>query len=544
MSVKTGVIVNSNLKAGLNKFSFTGLFCVLFISFTLLSSQQNPTENRQGRKIFVESADLHTIHRSANNDMQILSGNVIFRHDSVYMYCDSAYLYPSRNTLEAFSNVLIEQGDSLFMYSDYAEYDGNLSLAKMRENVRMENNDMVLYTDFFDYDRIADIAYFFEGGTLVDSINELVSSYGQYSPNTKIATFKDDVVLTNPQYLLTTDTLIYNTTTKVASIVSISVIEADSGVIYANRGYYNTLSDEAELFDRSVIISNDGSKNITGDTLFYNRLRGFGEAYGNMLVNDTVRKIIVAGDYGYYDDLRDFTFATDSAYLVEYSRQDSLFLHADSLIMETIGDARELRAFHGVRYFHPDFQGVCDSMQFNSLDSILYMFKNPVIWNTGYQIVGDTIKMYMKDETLDKVEVLGYAFSMEDLDSIHFNQMKGRLLTAYFKEGELNQVYIEGDAESIYYPIEEGKGYVGQNTTQSMYMLIEVKNRKPYKIKWPSQTKGRMIPIPDVTPENKFLKDFVNYNYIRPIDRQDIFRPTVRKLEDIPAPRRHRSRNR
>ena len=507
--------------------------------------QQAPSSSQPaGRKtrVIMEYADSTVFEKDNNPDINIMRGEVRFRHEGTYMYCDSAYSYHSNNSLEAFGNVRIEQGDTLFIYGNYLIYEGDHSLAKMRQDVRMENRNNTLFTDHLDYDRNRNLGYFFDGGLLVDSVNELTSIYGQYSPSTKIAVFKDEVTLTNPQFVMHTDTLQYNTSDKVATIVGPTVIESDSGIIHSSRGWYNTEADLATLYDRSVVTSKDKTKTITADTLFSNRNTGFSEAFGRMVLNDTVKKIILTGNYGYYDEQQEFAFATDSAQCIEYSRIDSLFLHADTLQMLTIGEERELKAFYGVRIYRIDMQGVCDSLQFNTIDSTLYLTKNPVLWNTGYQLTGDTIRILFNDSTVERVNVIERAFAIEELDSTYFNQIKGRNLTAFFIEGELYQIDVEGNTETIYYPIEEdGLEFIGRNKTESPNMSIYVEDRKPVKVWW-AESKAEMLPIPDLNPEQKFLRDFVNYNYLRPKNREDIFTKTAFKEEDIPAPRRLRTK--
>jgi len=531
-------------KVGLqNKISKTGLFCLLFISSNLLLGMQSntPSSNQGVTRVYAEYADSTVFEKDNNPDVHILMGNVVFRHDSTYMFCDSAYLYNENNSLEAFSNVRIEQGDTLFIYGDYLIYEGNLNLAKMRYDVRMENHNITLFTDSFNYDRNINVGYYFDGGLMVDSLNELSSIYGQYSPDTKIATFKDSVTLLNPQFTLKSDTLKYNTIDRIATILGPTVIESDSGTIHSTNGWYHTETGRSTLYDRSTVVTKDGTKRITADTLFYNRDIGFGEAFSNMVIDDTTRKVILMGHYGYYDELKDFAFATDSAQFIEYSQKDSLFLHADTLQMQTIGEEREIKAFHGVRIYRVDLQAVCDSLQFNTKDSTLYLYRNPILWNTGYQITGDTIQILFNDSTLERVNVLDRSFAMEKRDSTYFNQIKGKNLTAFFNEGELVQIEVEGNTESIYYPIEDkGTEFLGRNKTESTYMTIYVENRKLAKILlWPSPV-AEMVPIPDLSPETKFLKEFVNYDYLRPKSKDDIFTKTVIKAEDVPAPRRQR----
>lgn len=525
------------------KIPRTSIFCLFFIfCITASAFMQNPPKQKTPTPIYIIQADSMSLDPTIDPDARILRGNVIFMHDSTFMYCDSAYLYSTDNSLEAFDNVRMEQGDTLFVYGDYLIYEGNTELAKLRYNVRMENRTVTLFTDSLNYDRHLNIGYFLGGGMIVDEENELTSLYGQYSPGTKEAFFKTDVKLTNPKFELSSDTLKYNTITKVATILGPSVIESDSGTIYSSRGWYNTTTDQSVLYDRSTVFSKDKTKSLTGDSLYYNRASGFGEAFGNMELNDTLRKVILLGNYGYYDEINENAFATDSAQMIEYSQGDSLFLHADTLRMTSVGEKdKEIKAYYGVRFYRSDLQGVCDSLQFNSVDTVLTLYKDPILWNTGYQITGDTILVFLNDSTIERVHVNSYAFASEKVDTTYFNQLKGRYLYAYFYDGELYKIYVNGNAETIFYPVENDGAFTMMNKTESSYFTIYMKDRKLERmVIWP-EPKGNTMPLPDLTPEVKFLKSFTNFDYIRPLNKEDIFRKTVRKAEDVPPPRVRRS---
>ena len=512
------------------------LFFICFFTLIVLGQQKNPAQ-KQTTKITLEYADTLRFRKSINADVHVVHGNVSFKHNDAFLYCDSAYLYNQSNILEAFDNVRIEQGDSIFIYGDYLIYEGDKSLAKMRHNVRMENGNVTLFTDSLNYNRNTNIGYYLEGGMIVDSLNELTSIYGQYSPDTKIAYFKKNVKLLNPQFVLTSDTLKYSTDTKIATILGPSVIESDSGTIHSNYGWYNTVIDQSMLYKRSVVYNKEKTQSITADSLFYNRKNSFCEAFGNMFMNDTLNKIILTGHYGYFDQLTNFAFATDSAQMIEYSQKDTLFLHADTLLLKTIDKEREMKAHYGVRIFRNDMQGVCDSLQFNTKDSTLRMYKEPVLWNTGYQMTGDTIVMFFNDSTINKVHVINYAFSTEKVDSTYYNQLKGKNMKIYFTDGEVRFIDVSGNAETIFYPLENDGSFIGMNKTESSYFTIQVKDRKPDKmVLWPTP-KGATIPLPDLTPETKFLKGFIDFEYLRPTDRFDIFVKKKRKAEDATPPR-------
>lgn len=472
-------------------------------------------------------------------DAQFLQGNVVFRHDSSYMYCDSAYFFETTNSLEAFSNVRMEQGDTLFVYGNYLFYDGDTQIAYLRENVRMENGQVTLFTDSLNYERIPDIGYYFDGGLIVDSLNELSSYYGQYSPATKLAVFNDSVRLENPNFTLYSDTLHYDTESKIATILGPSIIVSDSGTIHSSRGWFNTEANTSVLLDRSEVYT--GDRVLIGDSISYNKESGFGEAFGNMLLRDTAQKVTLEGQYGYYNELTEYAFATDSARFLEYSQGDTLYLHADTLQMSTVDStAREIKAFHGVRFYRTDMQGVCDSMQFNTSDSVLYMYREPILWNQQYQLYGDTIVVYMNDSTIDYAHVIQFAFAAEHLDSTYYNQLKGNDLKAYFEGQSVRQIDVEGNAESIYYPLDGQGAKIGLNDTKSGFLTIWLKDNKLDKLKiWPSP-QGNMIPIPDLKPEQKTLKDFFWFDYLRPKNKEDIYKVVKKRAEDAQPVRRER----
>ena len=492
-----------------------------------------PADTVRKTKVYLEHANTLSFDQAQNPDAQVLVGEVCFRHDSSYMYCDSAYFFEKSNSLEAFSHVRMEQGDTLFVYGDYLHYNGDTQIAHLRDNVRMENGQVTLFTDSLNYERISNIGYYFEGGMIVDSLNQLSSFYGQYSPATKLAIFNDSVRLENPDFTLYSDTLHYQTDTKLATILGPSVIVSDSGTVRTSLGWYDTEQNKALLLDRSTIES--GNRILSGDSIAYDRNSGFGEVFGNMCLQDTLQQVMLEGQYGFYNEKTEYAFATDSARFLEYSQGDTLYLHADTLQMETVDpDTREVKAFHGVRFFRTDLQGVCDSMLFNTRDSVLYLFSEPVVWNEQYQLYGDTILIYLNDSTIDFAHVRQFAFAIQQVDSVSFNQLKGTDLKAYFDGKSVRQIDVSGNAESIFYPLENDGSMVGMNQTQSGYLSIWVKENKLERLKiWPNP-EGTMTPIPDLRPEQKLLKDFYWFDYLRPQDKDDIYQVKKRKVQDVP----------
>ena len=515
-------------------------FCLLAQVRPAKKGEQKPAKS----KVYLLHSDV--LKKSPLNpdpDAQILIGNVAFRHDSVYMYCDSACFYEKTNSLEAFDNVKMVQGDTLFLYGDYLFYDGNTQIAQVRYNVRMENKNTTLLTDSLNYDRIYNLGYYFDGGTLMDEENVLTSEWGEYSPATKISVFNYDVKLVNPKFTLTSDTLRYSTATKIANILGPSDIVSDANHIYSELGFYNTQIGQAELLDRSVL-TNEG-KRLTGDSLFYDRVKGYGEAFDNVIMTDTVNKNMLTGDYCYYNELTKYAFATKKAVAVDYSQGDSLFMHADTLQMYTYylntdSMFRETRAYHKVRMYRTDVQGVCDSLVFSSKDSCLTMYYDPILWNNNQQLLGEKIMIYMNDSTIDWAHIQNQALSVEQLDSTSYNQVTGKEMKAWFQGGEMRKVDVIGSVRLVYYPMESDSTLIGMNVSETSLLNMFLENRKMKKMIMSPKSNGTLYPMLQRPPEKMKLDNFVWFDYIRPLDKEDIFKWRGKKaclLYTSPSPR-------
>ena len=495
-------------------------------SATTQKGKKQPGKENKKTKVYLLHANQGKADKWARPDVQVLIGNVKLRHDSMYMYCDSALIFEKTNSVEAFSNVRMEQGDTLFIYGDYLYYDGMTQIAQLRENVKMINRNTTLLTDSLNYDRLYDLGYYFEGGTLMDEENVLTSDWGEYSPATKQSVFNHDVKLVNPKFVLTSDTLRYNTATKVATILGPSDIVSDNNHIYSERGFYNTLTEQAELLDRSIL-TNEGKK-LIGDSLFYDRAAGYGEAFDNVRMTDTINKNMLTGDYCFYNELTDSAFATKRAVAIDYSQGDSLFMHGDTLQMvsynlNTDSLYRLMKAYHKVRMYRADVQGVCDSLVYNSKDSCMTMYRDPILWNEGQQLLGEEIKIYMNDSTIDWAHIINQALTVEMKDSVHYNQVSGKEMKAYFENGDMRRVEVIGNVLIAFYPEEKDSTMTGFNSGEGSLMHLYLKDRKMEKAKLIGKSNGVLYPMDQIPSDKLRLPTFAWFDYIRPLNKEDIF---------------------
>jgi hypothetical protein len=154
------------------------------------------------------------------------------------------------------------------------------------------------------------------------------------------------------------------------------------------------------------------------------------------------------------------------------------------------------------------------------------MYKDPIVWNEGSQLLGERINVYTNDSTVRYAEVLGQALSVERLtaDTAYFNQVASRDMYAYFIDGKLRQNSAISNVKVVYYPVEESDtSVIGLNYTETDTLRMFVApDRKLEKI-WMSASKGTLYPITQVPPEKHKLPSFAWFDYIRPLDKHDIF---------------------
>ena len=511
------------------------------------------TPREGASRVFLDHADV--LYKQQNDSFMIVSGNVQFTKGPMVMKCDSAHFFPATESFDAFGHVFMEQGDTLFIYADELNYRAPERMAYLYadpgKKVRMINRDVTLETDEFTYDMGIEIGYYNTGGVLYDRQNRLVSREGEYIPSTKDANFYIDVNLTSlgktDTLVIYSDSLFYNTATHIAKLNSPSEIINKRGVIYTTDGLYDTDLDTAALYMRSLVHSPEG-RDLIADTIYYDRVSGIGECFGNMVMTDSARQASLSADYGFFNQATDSAYATGHLLIKEYSKGDTLYLHGGQLNAYRVLDSRRIPAVPAdtvagtpeipasfridttnvadiwprVRFFRSDMQGVCDSMRATRSDTTLRMYRKPVVWSEQRQIFGNLIELHMNDSTIDRARLPEYGFTSQRIYGDYYDQLAGKEMVASFVNGELRQLDINGNVELIMYPEEADSTINKMVTAQSSFMKAIFAGQTTELIKmWP-ETSGTATPLFLVRRSMLYLPKFKLFNGIRPLSPSDI----------------------
>lgn len=456
------------------------------------------------------------------NGRNKLLGSVRLQHQDMVMTCDSLYQYADSNYIEAFGHVHAVQNDTLNLWGDFMTYNGNTEVAKVRDNVILQDPQITLTTNFLDYNADTRVGHYFNGGTIKDNVNTLVSEIGYYYLPIHEMFFKDSVRVYSPEYTMRADTLKYQTETKLITILGPTYIYGDNRTLYSENGWYNSLTAHAELYKNNRLTYNEyiGS----ADTITVDSIENVAIMRRNIHLYDTVNQIIVEGNYGEVLKSNDYAFVTDRAMLTLVGQNDSIFIHGDTLSMDrdTLGNSI-MKAYYHTRFFNPELQGRCDSMVFLSADSTVYLYNTPIVWASGNQMTGTEITMHMRENKVDQFRLINKAMIVNQLDSTKYNQIKGRNMTGYVDNNELHFVFVDGNGEVLYYPDDKGI-IIGLDKTVSSTIKIFLQQKKVKDIVFVTKPEGQLNPLFMVEPQDRFLKDFQWHIDLKPLNKEDIFR--------------------
>jgi lipopolysaccharide export system protein LptA len=447
-----------------------------------------------------------------------LLGNVSFKQEDTFLYCDSAYQYLERNEIEAFSNVRIVQNDTVTINGDHGFYNGNARTARMTGNVVMHDPRMTLTTTVLDYDLTRKTAFYTTGGHLTDPQNTLDSQQGFYDTASKVFVFKRDVHLVSTdvkggQTDLRNDTLTFNTISKIAYFDGPTRIKGTQGNLYAEKGVYNTIT-RVSNFQRNAKIETPGYL-LGGDQLVYEESKLYGVATGHVSLISKKDNLLLRGDVGRYWRALGRTKLYGSRPVIRnISGKDTLYLAADTLLSVETRPGRAVQrpilyAWPKVQIFRGNgLQGRCDSLTYDRQDSIIYLNRDPVLWHVHNQMTSDSMEIRSKRGQIDQVRLFARAFVIGE-DTLHdFNQVKGRKILAYFKQSRLNRIDVLGNAESLYYALDGDTAVSGINKMLSATMRLSFVESQLRTISVLTNPDATFVPLHEVKEEDTRLKGY------------------------------------
>ncbi|MEO5684533.1 MAG: OstA-like protein [Chitinophagaceae bacterium] len=530
--------------------------CVVFlIGYTSTASAQDTLSRQPSDSISIvnqiHSDRLRFQKIDSVTQLQMLAGSVELQQDNTKFYCDSAVINKHLNILEAFGNVHINDADSIHTYGQYLIYHIDTKMAVLKKKVRLTDGKGILTTEELQYDTRAKTGTYTTGGKIVSGTTIISSKEATYYGDLKDVYFKKDVKMRDPKFDLTTDSLLYNTESQLATFITKTYIKDSSGAnIVTTDGYYDMKNKRASFGKRSLI--NDGKGvTVTGDNIYTNDSTGETFITGNGVFIDTVQKISVLSNAMTANKKDGSFFATQHPLMIIQQDKDSLYVTADTMYSARVSaikdsayrdlrkdtiktttivsgkdstDIRYFQCYHRVRIFSDSLQAVCDSLFYSASDSVFRLFNRPILWASGSQVTGDTIYLFTKNKKADRMYVFENSFAINKTGDNMYNQISGKTLNGYFKEGAIDYMRTKGSpAQSIYYAKDEGDAIVGVNNASGDVIDMRFENKELKKVVFVRDVTGTMYPYKQTPADKKQLRNFKWQDDKRPKTKFELF---------------------
>lgn len=531
------------------------LFLVVFFFNVWVNAQVSPntssvkdpffnkpatTQQEASQKVRYVHSDTAGVKPDKYDGNMVFSGNAKFEHQGSVLTADEVVWFKETNFLKAIGNVVLTNADGTRITSGEMEYDGNTQRGIARKNVVLTDPKQTIKTETLYYDRVPNTAYFNTGGTITTADTSMYTNSATYYINSKDIDFVGKSTIDTKDYTIISDNIKNNQITKLSQFFGPTTIRSKKNYgdyIYTEQGDSSDITGISHLNKNSRIHYN--GKILTGDKMEHNRNTGFGKAIGNVMLDDPREKRYIKGGYAEAYEKKDSAVVTEKPYLVKILTKDSLYVAADKFISYQKPDSTKIkksyfRAFHKVRIFKTNLQARADSLSANETDGEMHFVGKAMAWSGFKQISGDEIRAYanVKTEKLDSVKVLGNAFAISKADSLNmkdeFNQIKGKWMGVYLKEGSIDLAKSVGNAQSILYADDTDEKTkevkrIGVAIAVSGEIEAQFIEKKLEIITYNIGAQSDIYPMSKISREKRFFPDFNWNTKDRPQKWTDIF---------------------
>ncbi|BDS11333.1 OstA-like protein [Aureispira anguillae] len=396
---------------------------------------------------------------NTQTEMAFFLGPTMVYNEEKIVYCEDGFYDSKRNYAELYKNAHFENredGKSEVAQGDTIIYDGEQDVYYLIGHAHFRNDQQEVFADTILMDGKTE-QYSFQGNPIFksrDSTNNqsINATHSDYDGVTKTMIFRGDVVVAQDQQIMTTDSLDYSTETK-------------SGV-----------------------------------------------ARGNVVWRDTSANMQISCGEAFYNDSTKYLLAHKNPLLTTLIDKDTMWLRSDTLIAipdSSDQDQRNLYAFHQVQIFKSNIQVLCDSLFYNSIDSIFNFYINPILWVDGSQFTADTIQVQMKKSKLHRVSLFNNSFIVNTNEATYFNQIKGKdAITQFNGAGDIQSMSVYENGETVYYALDEADRYMLVNDIDCQDMRLYFADNQIKRINYLGKPSAVVYPMHQVDHKTLQLNGF------------------------------------
>ncbi|MCO5233452.1 MAG: hypothetical protein LC105_06450 [Chitinophagales bacterium] len=431
--------------------------------------------------------------------------------------------------------------DSTTLTSNNGTYFQHEGYTVFRENVVLKSPDYIMFADSMKYDNDSKIAYFISETTIISDKDTIITRDGYFDSKKNKAYLKGRPLIKNGiDNTLQADFLDYDKNKgegfAQGNIISRNIKE--KATLLSNQIYY-TDSLKYTLATSNPLMIHEDEK----DTLFLS---------ADTLINYTINKekfltqslhspsldtaktpldttnvnmnITVKDKQKKKDTVDNDTIKTNNMSILQ---ENENIENTDSIV-PSLDSIKIFYGYKNVKFIRSQLSGICDSIYFNSMDSIFKLYYHPILWIDSTQLLSDSIYIYMKNGKADKIELFDNAIIIKESDPNVYHQIAGKKITGWLLDNKIQHVLVNGNAECIYFLKNDSSEYIGGNLAKGAFINISFNNNNEIqRLKIELSPEATFTPIQQIQLNTYFLNNFKWHWTSKPKDKWDVIRDTV-----------------
>lgn len=438
------------------------------------------------------------------------------------------YFYVDKN-MAFFKDSVIVVDPQFTVRSDTLQFNTKTNVVTFLGPTLIKSDSSLIYCESGFYDTQNNVAEFSKNAEFTKGNQEATADIINYNGTTKSYTLNGNARFKDGEKRATADEIRYDESTDQTFLIGNARYEDEKQKIASDKIVYSASTESFSTTGRSQI--SDPPQIIIADTINYQSDIGLGLAIGDVVWQDTSENLTIKCQRANYNKETDYFKATGGRpLLITLIEDDSLFMTSDTLVayrpeIDSLNTdtSRIMIAHQDVRILKSNLQATCDSLIYNTADSLFQFYESPIIWSDTSQFYADFIKMRLKNNEIHRIFLYENSFIVNSPDEVFFNQIKGNNITAFFKKSEIDRMDVQGNAESVYYALDDEEAYTGVNKTQSSSMLLYFGSNEIERIKFIQNPTAKLTPMQEVPAGGIELDGFKWENKSRPRVFADLF---------------------
>lgn len=490
--------------------------------------------------------------------------------------------YNTKDSIATFFNgAAMRNNDGNLIESVEGMYFSKDKLFRFKDSVAMFTDSVLISTTLMDYHTDTDIAEFKEKTVAWRDSSILYANSGRFVRPQDLFVFdKDSYILTQEQELWADKLMYYRTTGNAELYNNVQVLDTvQKSICLAHKAVYIPDPRKIELTEKPAVAMYSVEKDVpdtlflAADTILYRTRRMFEvdsayiiqaqeriklSAIDPIAIHDNERKAAkkksssklpagaieggIASDLKIdKDKLSGIKQMSDTLNSVQMQESVDSLEYEHPVVENDTSQVHFIDAFHNVRFYRSDVQGKCDSLVYTGLDSMARFYSNPVMWQEGKnQFTADSIQAQLKNNALNKINLITNAFIAMQEDSVHFNQIKSTEMAAYFADNELYRFDALGGVTALFF-MQEDSVITLMDREECKMMTAKIKDNKIKRTRSIQDLKQNVFPVFNLTADEQRLKGFEWRGAERPQTRMEVtdrvIRPSGRlRIESILQP--------